>query len=419
MSRRLKKLIKVFRFEETNRALVTLGADTRLNPGTSRIQLKKIGATEAYSTAVDLQVRTRLTNPNTVKAWIGFEALARNKANPATGAQVTDVKFRLSVDGVNDLYWDGAAWSAAGASDWNTEAEVAANIAAFPVATQSLQVAVNLSTSDARYTPEVDWVKVLYESDLEWQEDYIARSLIPELREQIRPIAEFALDLLAASATVDLTAVETPYNIVAVDSAYNLTSDPRKLTDLAQSYDTGTKVLTLSGSQPLGERILIRFIYEPEVALLTSQDYSELAKVPVVVIEDVELFNRRGIEPGDHVINRATGDGWQLTHGYHADIDLEIRWIVDQSKDQQRLADEFKRFFATNQQLRSRGQDEPYDLWLVDQYGQQATASQDELQAGRLRARIVRAVFYARDAKPVPGVRRFVVTGGNMEFETP
>jgi len=417
MSRRLKKLIKVFSFEERYRSDVTLGPNTRLNPSTGRIQLKE-GANFLYPTDPDLYVKTRLTTPNTVKGWIGFEAKTDNKTDPE-GNQVTDIRFRLSVDGANDLYWDGAAWSAAGAGNWNTEAEIAANIASFPVATQSLQVVTNLSTSHESYTPEVDWIKVLYESDIEWQEDYIVRSLVPELRENIRAIAEYAVDLPAASATVDLGVIETPYNIVDVDSAYNLTADPRKLTDLAQSYNSGTKVVTLSSSQPVGERILVRFTYEPEVAVMTSQDYSELAKVPAVIIEDIELVGNHPIEPGDHVINRATGDGWQLTHGYQSDIELQIRWIADKSTDQQRLADEFKRFFANNQHLRSRGQDELYDLWLIDKYGQQASASQDELQAGRLRARIVRAVFYARDAKPVYGVKRFIVTGGNLEFETP
>jgi hypothetical protein len=395
MARRLKKLIKTFQFKEENRSRVALGTDVRLNPETHRLQLKA-NALYEYPTTADLYAKTWLANPNTVKEWLIFQALV-----------------------ANELYWDGGAWSAAGPGDWSTEAEVVANIAAFPMATQSIQVIINLSTTDPKYTPEVDWVKLLYNSDLEWQEDYIAESMMPELREQLRPIAEYAEDLVAASTTVDLSVIETPYDITDVDSAYNLTSDPQKLTDIASSYDTGTKVLTLTGSQPLGERILVRFKYRPVVALMTSQDYSEFAKVPAVILDDVELFGHHSIEPGDHVIDKGTGDGYRLAHGYQADIDLQIRCIADKSKDQHRLADELKRFFATNQQLRSRGQDELFDLWLADKYGQQATPSQDELQAGRLRARIVRAVFYARDAKPVTGTKRFIATGGNLEFETP
>ena len=417
MSRRLKKLITVFPFLESNRSRVTLGTDTRLNPGTNRIQLKE-DADGLYPTTADLYVKTWAVNPATIKQWLIFQAEVINKKN-RQGTVVTSVGFRLSTDGANELYWDGGDWVAAAAGQWNTEIEVADNIGALPVATQTIQVIINLATTDPRYTPEVVWVKVLWDSDIEWQEDYIARSFVPELRDQLRPIAEYAEDLAAAGATVDLSVVETPYNITGVDSVYNLTADPNKLTDLFQSYDANTKIVTLTGSQPQGDRILVRFLYEPVVALLTSQDYMELAKVPAVILEDVELIDPHNIQPGDSVINKRTGAGYRLTHGYQADIEFQVRWIADKSKDQQRLADELKRFFANNQQLRSRGQDKLYDLWLIDKYDQQATASQDELQAGRLRARIVKAVFYTREAKPVTGVLRFRATGGNLEFETP
>jgi len=416
MARRLKKLIKAFRFIERNRPRITLDADTRLNPSTHCIQLKE-DANGHYSTAADLAVRTWLAVPNTVKRWIGFQAYVRNK-NDFAGTQKTDVQFRLSADGITDLIWDGA-WLTAGVGDWNTEADIASNIATFPVTEQAIQVVVNLSTQLAVLTPEVDWVKLLYESDLEWQEDYVVRSLIPELRDQIRPIGEYALDLAAAAATIDLGAIETPYAIVGVDSAYNLTNDPKRLADIASAYDSGTKILTLTGSQALGEHVLVRFLYQPVVAFTTSQDYTELAKVPAIVVEDVGLFSTHRIEPGDHVINKSTGDGYQLTEGYHTDIEFQIRWVADKAKDEQRLADELKRFFANNKQLRSRGQDELFDLYVIDRYGQQTTPSQDELQSGRLRGRIVRAVFYAGDAKPVTGVKRFRATGGNVEFETP
>ena len=68
---RLKRLIKYFRFEEGNRNRIELGVGIRLNPETHRLQLAEpYDADPAGATA-----RTWVTNPHTVKQWLGFEAV--------------------------------------------------------------------------------------------------------------------------------------------------------------------------------------------------------------------------------------------------------------------------------------------------------------------------------------------------------
>lgn len=410
--RRLKKLVKTFEFTEDKRSALTLGANVRLDPVNHRLELVATGG--AYPTAPNLFARTWLSTPEAVKAWLLFQAHYVNKKN-AANTIVTSVRFRLSANGTNDLFWNGSAWVAAGASDWNTEAEIAAHIATFPVAARSIQVVINLATTDPTYTPEVYWAKVLWEGDIEFQEDYIYRSLVRTLREHVRPIGEFAV-ASTGGVTFDLDAMESQYNFVGIDAVYDLTADPNGLVDLFQSYNPTTHVVTLSSAPAAGHKVLIRFTYEPEVAVTTDQEYTELAKLPAVVVYNVESGVSRGLTAHDSVIDRTTGAGWQLAGGYTLDLEFGLEIVANKAKDMTRIGDELKRFFGGNVLLRARGQDELYRLWLLDEFKQTTVPNQPGVHSGRLRARIANAVFYAADAVPVTGVLGVQVTGGNLEF---
>jgi hypothetical protein len=407
---RLKKLVKRFDFSNDERRNVTLGSGVRL--AYERQQLELIAINNVYSTAPDLFAKTRLTSPNTCKGWIGFECEAKMKKNGA-GAVVTSLGFRLSRDGTAQLWWNGSAWTAADPGEWNTEAEICAHIAAFTG--QSIQVIVNLKTSDGAYTPEVQTVKLLWNSDIEFQQEYIARSMIPAMREEILPISEYAVDLTATSTTLDLKKIETPYNIVSIDAVYNLTDDPTKQTDLLASYNTTTKVVTFA-SVGASKRVLVRFVYAPNIVIIQSQDFKEISKIPAVCIESIFLEKSRQMDPGEHVLNRATGLGWKLKDGFQEDISFTIRYVTDKVADLDALADQVKKFFM-DRLLRCRGQDENVRLYTIEEYSHQPSALQSELHSARLRARILDAVFYLKDAVPVQATQRFLVTGGNVEFQ--
>lgn len=408
MARRLRKLIKSFPFEETFRRDITLGPDVRLNPSRNRLELKATAG--EFPTTPDLFAKTRVTTPARAKNYIGFFVILKNKT---LGDKSTNVLFRLG-DGTTERYFNAGAnaWIPAAPNNWNTEQEVADNIATFPG--QSLQVIINLSTQDASLTPTVDEVRVLYEADLDsFQEEYVVRSFIADLRELIRPIAEYAI--VSDSGTIDLNVIDTPYNIVDVDSAYDDTADPNHLVDLEPTLASG--IVTLGTTAPNGNTVVVRFIYKPEVALTTSQDFTELAKVPVIVLDDVTLANKMRIRPRPYVINKGTAQGFALEEGFQADIQIPLRLITDKGKDLDRLAGEVKRYFANTQLLRSRGQDDLFSLTVIDPFDNLTTPSQKEIHAGRLLATIHRAVFYPEDAKPITGVKRFKVTGGNVEVE--
>lgn len=403
MARRLKRIIKSFEFSADKRKEFTFSSGA-IRVGDSGLQLTAVGG--EYSLSPDLNAKTWLTNPRSVKRWIGFQAVIKHYKGP-DDLVATSAGYKLN-DGTDDLYWDGAAWSVAGTSDWNTEVDVANNISLFPVSDQKLQVVVNLATTWERVTPELSELKLLYESDLEEIEDYIWRSCLHEWSEKIRPIAEHALQMPAASDSIDLNTfvIETPYNIAGIDSVYDVTSDPRKLDDLFSSYDANTKVISLTGPIPSGNTAFVRFTYAPEVAVTTSQDYTELEKVPEILIEQVIKENDLGIFGVDYVLNKATGQGWKVPIR-QADITCVCQFITDKAKDYARLSDAIRRYFRQNDVLTMRGTDEKYRQIFLGEQEQSLALGQVELHTGRFRFRIVKAVFFDNDAVPVYGTMNF------------
>jgi hypothetical protein len=336
-----------------------------------------------------------------------------DKNKKVNGTVVTFIGYRLG-NGLVEQWWNGSAWATASAGQWNTEAEVAANIATF--VGQSIQVIANLRTTDATQTPELYLVKLLYETDIEFEQEYIARSLLPAMREEVRPISLFPIDVPAATTIIDLSVIETPYNILDIDSVYNLTADPDKLANLSATYDGSTKRVTLGA--PVGPcRVLVRFVYLPEMMIIRSQDYTELSKIPAVCIESIVQDSHTPIESGPSVCDRfGDGAGWQLKEGFQANINFTVRFTTDKVSDLDSLSDELKRFFE-NRLLRARGQDEFVRLQTFEEYSHQPSALQSELHSARLRARIFNAVFYVRDAVPVTATQRFIVAGGNVAFQ--
>jgi hypothetical protein len=409
--RRLKKLVKKFEFIEENRSRITLGSTSvRLSPESAALQLRAINDT--YPTTADLFAKTWLTNPRSVKRWIGFESVHVNGEN-SLGVEQTAVLFRLN-DGTDDRFWDGAAWSVASSSDWNTEEEVATNISTFPVTSQSLQVVINLSTSDSAYTPYVYAIKVLYESDAEMSEDLLARGLLAALKTNIRPIARLQVDSDETDEIV--LAPETPYDIVSVDAVYNVTADPNRLVDLYDSYDSSTQTVTLTAAQDAGDQLLVQFCYRPVAAIMTSQDFTELARVPAITIEDFRETRSFDVSGAESVVNKATGSGWRLQGGRQTTYEVPLRMIASKEFDVQRLGDELRRFFRSTSVLTIPGVDEQVRIQVIDETDAQNYANLGGMHFGRMRFRIVNAVSYLDDAEQVYGIRRIVFTGGNLEL---
>ena len=395
---RLRKLIKHFVFDETNRSRIELGTDTRLNPITNRLQLKENTSGE-YSTADDLYAKTWVANPSKIVQWLGFEV--EDQHFSINGVQVTSLGFRLS-DGTDEYFYNGASWEV-NTVDWNTEAEIASNISSFPATSRKLQIVINLKTTNATVTPIVRQVKVLYDSAIEFQEDLVYRSLVPLFRESIRPKGRHVVRMVSTSSTIDLKsssyAIETPYNITGIDAVFNYTDDPNRNVDIFDSYNVSTKIITLTSAIDQGKAVWIDFLWEPEIIVTTSQDYSEIEKVPSVVLDDIKLIEASETGQSDSVFNRSTGEGWKLFPPLQGDLEINLYGFTDKAIDQMRLADELKRFFGNNPLMVSTGLDESYTLWLVDEYDMSTVPNRAEVHSGQLLFRVRDVCFWIRDAQ--------------------
>ena len=407
---RTKKLIKSFRFEEDNRSRVTLGTNVRLNPDQHWLQLKEDSSGQ-YPTTADLYAKTWLTNPESVKQWLNFQVDVVNFE--VDGAVVTLVGFKLN-DGTNDRYWDGGAWSVAGASNWNTEAQIANNISTFPATSKELQVIVNLKTANSDYTPIVREVKVLWASDVEFQEDIVYRSLVRLLRQEIRPIADYPFEVATSSSVLDLKddyPLATPYNVVGIDAVFNDTDDPNHETDLFSSFNQGTLEVTLSSPIAAGKLVWVRFIYEPEVSVSTGREYEELEKVPQLVLDNIEMVDTTEMPCFDHVLNKDSGEGTKVHAPIRGDLQVDMDVITDKQTDQMRTAGEVARFFGNNPTLFSTGLDEEYRLWLIDEYRLVQPARGPNMHQGRVRFRIVHVLVWHKDSEPAYAEERFHLAG--------
>ena len=415
--RRLKRLIKTFDFNEDNRGRITLNTGVRLDP--QRHHLVLSGPPFDDTPGSPVIAKTWVTNPSTVKQWLGFEAVITHVTEGGSDpsgkpiqVELTGAGYRLS-DGTDEFWWNGSTW-VVNTTDFNTEGEVATNISTFPIASQQLQVVINLTTTNADFSPTLRKIKVLWASDIEFMEDYVYRMIVRDLRTKIRPISDYVVAPGVATTTLDLAndfPLETPYNIVGIDSVYDRTLDPKSLTDLFQSFDTGTKVITLNATLPASSMARIRLIYEPEVAVTTSQDFSEIAKVPAVVCDDVNLVDASPVGGFDSVVNKSDFSAVKVQAPIQGDIEVILHGLTDKGVDQKRLADEIHRYFEQNGTVRSPGLDEEFTLWLIDEYDMRTPPGSADMHTGRARFRVRDVVFFVRDSEDSFAIKRFLATG--------
>lgn len=392
------KVVKCFTFREKHRDSVELGTGTRMNPRTNRIQLLRDPTTLKYSTDDDLYVRTWVSNPQAVKKWLGFDVVASHPTD-CNGDPITSVAFKLS-DGTSDYYWDGYAWAPAGSSDWSTEAEVADNIETFPISSKKLQIVINLKTTDGDYTPELALIRVLYEVCIDFQSDLIYGSLIPALAEKVNPVAAHVFIVSNSSSVVNINQVklETPYKIKGVHSVFNHSVDTTHDNDIFVTYDESSQNLILSQSIAAGQAVWINFLYEPMIAVTTSQDFNEVERIPAILFSSIDLVDANERQIDDFVRNKGQGTAWIVPAPIQGDLQITLQMLTDKAADNRRLATEVQRFFGKNPILRSTGLDEEYRLWLIDEYGDRTTTGQKEVHTSEATFRIVGVRIWNKDA---------------------
>lgn len=398
----LTNIIKSFEFAEYNRETIDISGGLRLNPGSAydagNLELPVSG--DGYDTSTNLYCRTWMANPRSVRAWIGFEVkVIHGKFEDEI---VTNAYYKLN-DGTDDLYWDGAAWSVAGTNDWSSEAEIANNISTFPVVNRSISIVVNLRSSSRFVTPKLYQIKLLYAASIDHLDDYIHRSLVRELKANIRPFSR-AIVAHAGGVSVPFTSYKpvTPYDVKSVDAVFDEDNDPDHLVDLFASYNVSTKEVTLA-SDPGTTNLFIRFAYQPLIAVSTSRDFYEVSKLPSVQISNISLQASYSGQ-NDSVVNKDASSGVLVYAPTQGNLEFELLLSADKMVDLMNLSDAVRKYMNANPFITSIGMDEKFRLWLVNEYASQGSMDFKDRITSRVRGMLAGVVFYDRGSKATGAV---------------
>jgi hypothetical protein len=349
----------------------------RLDPEDFRLKLA-LDADFRYPTDVDLSVRTRTFEPAAVRTLEAIEVLATIPRDDA-GVQLGSIGIRI-YDGTAERFWDGATWAVAGPGNWNTEAEVNANLATFDVATaRKFGVVLNLVTTDDRFTPTVESVLVLWRGPIDWVDDLLVDSLVGVLQDDLTYIEDLALPPLPVdSSSIDLGDYSDEHSLefTGADAVFDHEADPNHLVDLLSGYDVGTRVISLSSAISAGNRPFLRMLVRPTVAWETAQDFYELARLPTVVLRDAENVVSSPYPDRSKlgIVRRDTGAAVEIPAPYRATYELTMEVSVDRTTTQGRILEELMRFFLDGPSgeigpfLRSVATDRRYRLRLIDEF---------------------------------------------------
>ena len=260
-----------------------------------------------------------------VREWAAIElhfALPTIEQVDAAPLDPTIVEARLHDGAGGVVYWDGLAWSPAGAADWNTPADVEANFAALDAeAFPRIGVEWRLRTTDRRVTPyaygAVIAARLLFmarsgETALatgsdSWIDDVVHRTLLPLFAsaapevtdESVAPTLLSALDYSGGVG-------DTTLRVREVQAVYDLTLDPNMRAPIPGVWNPATMVFTFTPPAviPLGNAYAARLIYEPLAAYSGDKDIFT-ARLPQVIIEALDQVVDHGGPEDELVRDRA------------------------------------------------------------------------------------------------------------------
>lgn len=405
---RLRTLPKRLLFLEENRNDISFSdsAKIRLVPKDNLVRLTQVespffGVGSAYSTDADLYAITPTTNPDAIRQWIGFQCdVVHGKVG---GVAVTSVGFRL-YDGSDQYWWDGDSWEIETGSNWNTEAEIATNISSYnALDTKTLGIVVNLVTANSSYTPEVKGVRLAYKADLQsFQGDVIYRTIMQGFK-TVRAVFDFVMSQVETGTSVSLgTALDTnnsPFLVTDVVAIYDHDGDPDHETDLFSSYNSSTRVITLSGSVAADTTLFVVVEYRPAVAFdATHPDYVELSQTPSVYLSGLDQFDSHPLAQDEAVVDKEAGTLVQFPPPYRTNYRCGILVSAPGGVTQQRLVDAVAAYIEENRVMRTKGTDEPFALRLDRPFDSDTKPAGKGIHAARSRLEMRELCFYRREA---------------------
>lgn len=248
-----------------------------------------------------LFVRTSSFAPTALVTWDFIEVFSKRPKDENLNAP-TSVLVRI-FDGTNSLFWDGASWSVAASTDWNTETVLNANLSAYTGA--SLAIEARLKTTDKTLTPIVESIGLRWTGKVVKVLDALLYDgIVASLEDNLRPLKEWVQPgngTTSISLGVELGDVK--YRITDVIEAYNHTTDPTHQTNLLVSFSGG--VATLSSAVPADEKIWFFVEHSVTIAVTTSSDFTIGAIIPAIWITQISPQPRKQIGgSGPHILDR-------------------------------------------------------------------------------------------------------------------
>ncbi|MCK5019297.1 MAG: hypothetical protein KAS32_19715 [Candidatus Peribacteraceae bacterium] len=222
-------------------------------------------------------------------------------------------EFPVGVDG----------WSSITSSVWNTEDEISANISTFTetITSKKIKFIAKLRTTDDEETPILYGYKLLIGAQFDWWEDLVIRSLVPSLRNNFTFIKDFSAQQNATGTTFNIKTdadfiPEEDLNISSIDAVYNHTDDSNHDTDLFNSYNSGTGLVTLTTSVAEDKVLFIRFVVQPEIALnFTDADYTEVAKTPAIILDSMNVTGHE-VKAEKVIVDKVTPKGYRMNNPF-------------------------------------------------------------------------------------------------------
>lgn len=347
-------------FTEAARSEVTLSdtAKIRMDPRRFAATLKA-NALGAYPLDVNLHVKAAPFAPGAVRQWLGFYVVPELPLDE-TGVTPCSVAYRLN-DGTADRYWTGTAWAVAGVSNWNTLAQVQAGLSSWPLGT--LRPVFNLATTDTRFTPSVRRALVAYRAEVpSFIEDLVLRSLLPALRDAVRPEVDIAYEWTGGTWMILPEQTEEAVVVVGAGSAYHEADDPDLTVDVLGSYNPTTRRLDLTKTVTAGDLVLLRAQVRPTTVWLTHPDYDQVASLPVIAVSSIEEIGTTMSVGREWLRNVTTGSGVAIRSPRQATWRLGLRLIAARSTELMRLAGEVSSFVERSPVLTCEALDSRADL---------------------------------------------------------
>jgi len=308
-----------------------------------RLQPGGIGMRVDYGGTSEIAVNETVVTmrPWAAEAFTEFWAIQPIVANlpdiedlySATLQEKGAIDCTISVDeGTTWLYWDGAAWSIAGAGDWTSFDDLNLNLAAIPFQAYRLMMRVRLQKGTHETEgPVLKAIRLGYDLLPDHAQEDCHRTMKRFFSDNLS--VRFR-DSFASGGTATL-AVDNYLDIKGVYAAFDLTNDPTRQTNIyAGSFTADTIDLTVSPAA--GNTIEVEWDGAVDTILFKRDPdfWDELDKhVPLLIVqittatESDEASVSRA--KGPIAINFPERKYWRERPPYPVDYRLMMRAIAD------------------------------------------------------------------------------------------